>query len=218
MVEDLNLGSTHNPLEATHVVVGNISKRTLRLMVALCMTSNIVNRAWLRDSHERNIIMPCTHKYKRFSETEEFGNDKDKFQQFSVEETLQEGIKRRKEGGLLAGYKIFVCEGVAGNKAPNEEELKMMVKAAGGEWLERSNNNDRVTITTEDQSNVLLITSDPAVTGQTTNEKALAAAQNGATFFTISWLFDCMIHQKVSNTHEPGICSDLLCSILYGTP
>jgi hypothetical protein len=88
----------------------------------------------------------------------------------------------------------MVCDDVAGNKAPKEADLKMMVAAAGGEWLESSNVPVPLV---EDPIHVIVITSDPATSDQLQNEKSKIAATNGAGFFTIAWLFDSLMHQKL---------------------
>ena len=70
----------------------------------------------------------------------------------------------------------------------------MMVEAAGGSWLLSS---DVPVSISEDPTHVIVITSDPALSSQLEDEKASIAAESGAGFFTTTWLFDCMMHQKV---------------------
>ena len=47
-----------------------------------------------------------------------------------MKQTIKEGNERRKYGGLFCSWKILVCDGVAGNKAPKESDLRMTVKEA----------------------------------------------------------------------------------------
>eukprot|EP00568_Trieres_chinensis_P003009 CAMPEP_0183316142 /NCGR_PEP_ID=MMETSP0160_2-20130417/53996_1 /TAXON_ID=2839 ORGANISM="Odontella Sinensis, Strain Grunow 1884" /NCGR_SAMPLE_ID=MMETSP0160_2 /ASSEMBLY_ACC=CAM_ASM_000250 /LENGTH=75 /DNA_ID=CAMNT_0025481859 /DNA_START=195 /DNA_END=419 /DNA_ORIENTATION=+ len=56
-----------------------------------------------------------------------------------MKQSLQEGRERRKEGGLLAGWRVYFCEGVAGNKAPKEDDLDLIIRAAGGNVITSSN-------------------------------------------------------------------------------
>jgi len=191
MAKILRLELTNDPLEATHVIAGGNAhhiRRTAKLMAALCMTSNILKAEWLEDSYKKRSLLSCSH-YLLLNDTRAENAYK-----FSMKQTLIEGKERRRDGGLFAGWKIMVCDEVAGNKAPKEADLRMMVEAAGGEWLLSSNVPVAVV---DDPTHVIVITSDPALPSQIDDEKASIAAENGAGFFTTTWLFDCMMHQKL---------------------
>lgn len=193
MAKILRLEITENPLEATHVIAGdhhNHIRRTSKLMSVLCKTSNILKADWLEDSFKKRNLMTCSH-YLLLNDIRA-----ENVYSFSMKQTLIEGRERRRDGGLLAGWKIMVCNDVAGNKAPKEEDLRMMIDAAGGEWLLSS---DVPVPIIEDPTHVIVITSDPALPSQIEDEKASVAAENGAGFFTTTWFFDCMMHQKVSH-------------------
>jgi hypothetical protein len=191
MAKALNIEIVNNPLECTHSIVGdadNHIRRTAKLMAALCVTPNILRSEWLDDCYNHRLIM-STHHHTLL-------NDylAEKAYAFSMKKTIIEGIERRKYAGLFNGWRIMVCDDVAGNKAPKEADLKMMVAAAGGEWLESSNVPVPLV---EDPIHVIVITSDPATSDQLQNEKSKIAATNGAGFFTIAWLFDSLMHQKL---------------------
>jgi hypothetical protein len=191
MAKILRLEITDNPLEATHVIAGdhhNHIRRTAKLMSVLCKTSNILKADWLEDSFKKRNLMTCSH-YLLLNDIRA-----ENAYSFSMKQTLIEGRERRRDGGLLAGWKIMVCNDVAGNKAPKEEDLRMMIDAAGGEWLLSS---DVPVPIIEDPTHVIVITSDPALPSQIEDEKASVAAENGAGFFTTTWFFDCMMHQKL---------------------
>ena len=49
----------------------------------------------------------------------------------------------------------------------------------------------------EDPVHVIVITLHPATTEQLNDEKANTVTENGAGFFTTSWLFDSFMHQKM---------------------
>lgn len=191
MCSILGIDIVDDPLNATHVIAGDGEhkiRRTAKLMASLCVTPNIMRLEWLEDSYKAISIMAPNHYLLL--------NDRaaEKAYGFSMKMTLREGNERRNEGGLLYGWKILVCDGVAGNRAPKESELHMMIKAAGGTLI----NADDIPIPVEeDPTHVIVLTSDPAPPDQRDNEKAQVAAENGAGFFTTSWLFDSMMHQKL---------------------
>ena len=192
MTKILKIEMTDDPFEATHVIAGDSQhhlRRTSKLMTVLCLTSNVVKTEWLEDCFKKRSILSCSHYLLHDPKAE-------KSYSFSMKQTLMEGRERRVDGGLLAGWKILVCDNVAGNKAPKEADFRTMIKAAGGSWLLSS--NVPVSIS-EDPTHVIVITSDPALPSQLEDEKASIAAENGAGFFTTTWLFDCMMHQKVRN-------------------
>ena len=191
MAKVLNLRITSSPLKATHVIVGDEEhhiRRTAKLMSSLCVTPHILKAAWLDESYKQKKVKSTSH-YTLL-------NDyiAEKTYSFSMKQTIKEGKERRKYGGLLNGWKILICDGVAGKKAPKEAELRMMIEAAGGSWLESS---DVPVAVEEDPVHVIVITSHPATTEQLNDEKAKTAAENGAGFFTTSWLFDSFMHQKM---------------------
>jgi len=191
MARALKIEIIDNPMEATHVIAGDAEhhiRRTAKFMVALCITPNIVKAEWLEDSYHAKDILSCNrHLLLHDKKAEEAFS-------FSMRNTIREANERRKEGGLLFGWKILICKGVAGNRAPKEADLRMMINAAGGEWVDSS----QIPISLEeDPTHVIVITSDPSTTLQTNDESAYVAAESGAGFYSISWLFDCMMHQKL---------------------
>ena len=191
MAKILRLSLTENPFEATHVIAGDNDhhiRRTAKFMSLLCITSNILRAEWLEDSYKKRSLLSCSH-YLLLNDSKA-----ENLYSFSMKQTLIDGKERRRDGGLLSGWKILVCDDVAGNKAPRESDLKMMIEAAGGEWLLSSNVPVPIS---EDPTHVIVITSDPALSSQIDDEKASIAAENGAGFFSTTWLFDCMMHQKV---------------------
>ena len=192
MAKALNIEIVNDPLTCTHAIVGdadNHIRRTAKLMAVLCITPYIMSSTWLDDCYKHRLIMGPSHHMLL--------NDyiAEKAYCFSMKKTVRDGNERRKEGGILNGWKIMLCSDVAGKKAPKESDLKMMVAASGGQWLESSN----VPVPLEeDPIHVIVITSDPATLNQLEDEMARTAAENGAGFFTTGWLFDILMHQKIS--------------------
>jgi hypothetical protein len=192
MAKILKLELTDDPLEATHVIAGDSKihiRRTAKFMAALCVTSNILKAEWLEDSYKKRSLLSCS-RYLLLNDSRA-----ENVYSFSMKQTLIEGKERRRDGGLLSGWKIMICDNVARKKAPKEEDLRMMIEAAGGDWLLSS---DIPVPIREDPTHVIVITSDPALPSQIEDDKASIAAESGAGFFTTTWLFDCMMHQKVS--------------------
>jgi len=178
-------------VEATHVIAGSSQhslRRTSKLMAALCLTPNILKAEWLEESYSSRGLLSCNH-YLLLNDSKA-----ESVYSFSMRNTLREGNDRRKAGGLLCDWSVYVCDEVAGNKAPKSHELKMMIRAAGGKWITY---DDIPVPVTDDPTHVIVLTSDPPLQKQLDESKAQIAAENGAGFFTTSWLFDCMMHQKL---------------------
>ncbi len=191
MVNFLKIKLVSSPLEATHVIVSDDDhhiRRTSKLMASLCVTPHIMKADWLEDCYNKRKIKSPRH----YTVLNDYIAEK--AYSFSMKQTIKEGNERRQFGGLLHGWKIYICANVAGNKAPKEADLRMMIAAAGGTWLEP---NEVPLKDGEDPSHVIVITSHPATTEQLEDENAKKAAENGAGYFTTSWLFDSFMHQKM---------------------
>lgn len=191
IINFLKIELIDGPLLATHVVAGDSGhpmRRTWKLMAAFCITPRILKCEWLEDSYKNKELL----SYKRYL----LLNDTlaESVYSFSMKSTLREGNERRRDGGLLAGWRILICTNVAGNKAPRETELFTMIGAAGGITI---STDDIPLPPTDDPTHVIVITSDPPLPAQLQNPECQVAAGNGAGFFTSTWFFDCMMHQKV---------------------
>lgn len=194
MVVDLDLGLEDDVLKATHVIAGGPEhsiRRTPKLMIALCLTPHILSLDWLNDSYKKKSAQPCSHYLLLNDEVAESNYS------FSMKATIREGKQRRLEGGLLAGWSLLFCQDVAGNKAPKEAELRMIVSAAGGTFIDYS---DIPLVEDIDRTHVLVITSDPPLPHQTENPATKAIADSGAGFFSTTWLFRCIMQQKLTGT------------------
>lgn len=182
---------------ATHVIAGdnkNSLRRTPKLMIGICRTSKIVHLDWLIKSAKAREALVCN----------DFLLLKDKKAErlygFKMREALQRGdALRRNDELLLSGYWVYVCNGVAGNKAPPEKELELIVDAAGGKWL--SSVGPRV-IKDLDASKLLIISPEKpnkkkAKSGEAKDvEKAI---KRGAQDHPASWLFQCIIRQSLDD-------------------
>jgi len=191
MTKALKLEVVEDPLLATHVIAGDSShpmRRTWKLMASLCVTSFILKAEWLEESFKGRTLLSF-NRYLLLNDSVA-----EKAFKFSMKNTLREGNERRRDGGLLSDWSILLCDNVAGNKAPKEAELHTMIGAAGGKIIYK---DDIPLPPANDPTHVIVITSDPALPGQLQDSNAQVAAENGAGFFTTSWLFDCMMHQKL---------------------
>lgn len=177
---------------ATHVIAGDSEtslRRTPKLMIAFCSTKNIVTLQWLLDSsRSKTVLDPGQYLLLQDTSAESrYG--------ISMKQTLLRGVERRKDGGLLAGWNIFFCDGVAGNKAPSEHELALVVRSAGGKVI-RSNQlpiND-----CEVARKTIVITSHPLLAEQISSSAIIQVITDGAGLpQTTKWLFDCIMHQKL---------------------
>jgi len=190
-----SLGGTHiedfeYAYSATHIIAGdakNSIRRTPKMMIAFSVTSKILHLDWLLNSYKQKQFQATGHYLLLRDEIAE-----NKYS-FSLRQTLQEGYERRKEGGLLKGRCIIFCEGVAGNKAPKEDELRYIVEAAGGQVISLP---EISSITPALAANVIVIISDPVLPGQISG-KIAKVAETGEGVFSTTWLFDSLFHQKI---------------------
>jgi hypothetical protein len=175
---------------ATHVIAYDDKtpmRRTPKLMIALsCKTKNIVRLQWLIESHAANELLPC----EDFLALDKVAEKK---YSFSMKKTLSIIGSRIDNDAprLLEGWSVFVCKGVAGNRAPDAKELRLMVEAAGGSWL------SSFTKKGPDFSKILIITSDPEESKQVSVKAVSEALENGAAKRTTSWLFDTLMKQEL---------------------
>lgn len=196
MVDELGMWLVDNTIigasTATHVIAGanstSLRARTPKFMIAISRTSNILHMDWLTNSYAEKRVLDC-QKYRLINDTAA-----EKTYNFSMLNSLEEGEKRRNEGGLLNGWNIYICEGVAGNKAPKQEELLLIIKAAGGNILKYPDINS---LGKEDQAKSIVLTSTPATSEQKKDPKVSRLARFGKGYFTTSWLFDCIINQQL---------------------
>lgn len=191
LVNDINDAHT-----ASHVIASNGKlslKRTPKLMIALNKTANIVTLNWLTESAKSGKALPCSNYFILDDKEAEsrYG--------FSMKKTLDRVRQNIKHGTpVLGGFAVFVCKGVAGNKSPPENELKLIIEAAGGEWvsslsalLNARNDNSR--------RGFLIITSnDPEDRTKQLKIRAVASAlKHGAVAKSTSWLFQIMMTQQL---------------------
>ena len=76
-----------------------------------------------------------------------------------------------------------------------KEELEMIIQAAGGTMIDHS---DLPLSYGKDRSHVIVITSDPPLPEQVGNILGRELAHDGAGFFSTTWLFQCIMQQKLS--------------------
>jgi len=193
MIKSLNIEIVDDPVLCTHVIASDSVhslRRTPRLMATLCITSNILKASWIEESYKNGTLLNCNRFLLLNDELAE-----KKFS-FLMKNTLREGNKRRVEGGVFAGMIVLLCLNVAGNRAPKENELRMMVECAGGKMALISEFSLSENV---DTSNVLIITSNPPIPpNQISSKKFNLAVANGALAFPISWMFDSFMRQKIS--------------------
>merc|ERR1712194_417788 len=113
---------------------------------------------------------------------------------FSMKETLHNGRRARLErGGVLGGWSVYICSGVAGNNAPSSKDLDLIVQATGATLL---SNLTRIA----DPLKTIVITSDPVTQCQL--KESGAARGLGGKIRTTLWLFSTIITQQPSFAAE----------------
>ena len=95
-------------------------KFTAKVLVAMCSTKNIVSLDWLRQCDAQGQVVPCDDFLLLQKKVIE-----------NIDLNLSSGIR------ILDGWKVFIWKGVAGKKCPNQKELKLIVEAAGGIWIDK---------------------------------------------------------------------------------
>jgi hypothetical protein len=184
---------------ATHIIAGDdkISlRRTPKLMVALCKTSNIVGLQWLLKSAKAKRALPS----KAYLLLDDAGAEKQ--YRFSMRETLIQADGMRANGkALLTGYSVHVCSGVAGkdtknNKTPRLGEFKLIVEAAGASWMSSLPEPSKTGV---DCSKIILISSKIAKEAKTQLSKngAPDAIKHGATTISTEELFHRLMTQSL---------------------
>lgn len=200
MVESIGgvlVETVDDAITATHAIAGDGKtslRRTPKLMICLCKTSNILDLKWLTASAKaKEPLNPNDYLLLNDKQAE-------KSYDFSMRETLQNGSAVRSErGGLLGAWSIHFCKGVAGKKAPPENELRLIVAATGGTMLKTISAKATKDL---DPAKTILITSDPATAAQKSDKDVKRLSSAGARVFTTSWLFHCMITQHLSEIDE----------------
>lgn len=198
MIKDIGaeyIESIEDAHVATHVIASDGNdpmRRTSKLMISLCTTSNILKIEWLVESAKAQQIL----------DTDEFLLLDDvvaeKKYGFSMKETIQSGVLARENiGGVLGGRCVYIyqdavetlCRGVARNKDTILRELHLIIKAAGGSVMESLSNLSSIhhTVLLTDQSESSVST-DRMV---------------GATIMTSSGFLRMMITQ---NPYTAGMC------------
>lgn len=178
---------------ATHVIVTDGKtklRRTPKLMVCICKSPNIVKLEWLEQSAKEQRVLDTT-PYLLIDDKEA-----EKRYNFSMKDTIQNGIQVREKGGVLGGLYVYICSGVAGNQAPSTKELNLIIEAAGGNVLSSlstSNTNPAKTI---------VLTSDPCTHSQLREPGVKNIPQMGGKIVSTSWLFHVIITQCINPVIE----------------
>lgn len=172
---------------ATHMIASDGESslpRTPKLMIAMCCTANIVSVEWLKQSATKGKALP-PNKFLLVDDKKA-----EKTYNFSMRDTLKNINANLKKGHrVLEGWHILVCNGVAGNNAPGEEELKLIISAAGGTWITSSEEAN-------DIKRTIVITKDPEP--KRLGRAAAAAVDNGARKKSTKWLFHTLITQELN--------------------
>ena len=163
-------------------------------MICVCKTSQILNIDWLEQSA----------KEQRVLDTRDFlllgDKEAEKRYNFSMKETLENGRKARLEsGGVLGGWYVYICSGVAGNNAPSAKELNLVVEATGATLLRNLGD-------ISDPTKTIILTSDPSTDAQRSEEGVERLTEQGAKVLSTTWLFHTIITQQFSTAvaEEPA--------------
>jgi hypothetical protein len=181
---------------ATHVIAGSKGtpmRRTPKLMIGLCITSNIVSLDWLIHSAKEKRPLPT----KDFLLVD--NEDSEALYNFKMRETLMRAGRMRSDGkSLLGQYSIYMCAGVAGNKSANNrtpplEEFRLIVEAAGASWVKTLPK----TTSSRLSSTIILVSKlKKEASRQLSTKKVAEAIKNGAICKTTEELFHGIMTQK----------------------
>jgi hypothetical protein len=192
------LDKVSDAASATHVIAGSKGtrlRRTPKLMIGLCRTSNIVDLEWLLQSAKDRKPLPS----KKFLLVKD-GVAETQYD-FNMRETLVRAGKLRSNGKIVLGtYCVFVCTGVAGNQSkdnrtPPLKEFRLILEAAGATWISSLPNS---TSSSSIFSKVILIVSkvEREAKKQLSLKKVAEAVNKGAISQTTEELFHGIMTQK----------------------
>eukprot|EP00970_Alexandrium_tamarense_P019258 scaffold13820_cov207-Alexandrium_tamarense.AAC.2 len=196
MIEDIGaelVEAIGDAATATHIIVNDGKsyklRRTPKLMIGISKTNNIISLEWLEQS-ARN---------QRVLETEEFlyfgDEEAEERYNFSMKETIQNGITARRErGGVLGGWNVYICNGVAGNNAPSAKELHLIIESAGGRVIKSLSDSYSL-----NPLKTIIMTSDPSTISQRGEAGVARMTSMGTTTCVPQWLFQVIISQKLPN-------------------
>ena len=167
-------------------------RRTPKLMICLCKTSQILSIEWLEQSAKEQRVLD-TNDFLLLGDEEA-----EKTYNFSMKETLENGRKARLDrDGVLGGWYVYICSGVAGNNAPSSKDLTLICQASGATLLGSLK-------TIVDPLKTIVITSEPSTQSQL-KERGVARVEGlGAKILSTSWLFHTIITQNFSTTVGVG--------------
>ena len=180
---------------ATHIIVTDGAtkfRRTPKLMVCICKSPNIIKLEWLEQSAKEQRVLD-TAPYLLVGDKEA-----EKHYSFSMKETIQNGIQvRETTGGVLGGLYVYICSGVAGNRAPSTKELNLIIEAAGGKVL-----SSLATCKLLDPAKTIVLTSDPSTPSQLREPGVRNILKLGGKTMKTSWLFHVIITQCINPVIE----------------
>lgn len=180
---------TDNPDEwgrVTHLLVDEKvnTKRTAKLMIAMCRARHVCTTAWLRKCLEEKQVVPLNSPVDPRVRKNPEPNRR------ITDESLERALELRSAGKyILSDFAISVCKRVAGDKAPSLDELRCMVENAGGVWL-----GEKVPDKKIEWKQTIVITSDPCNRAQ---KKSLETKGDDVEARTTSWLFDTLMLQRL---------------------
>lgn len=130
LVRAIGAEITEDPLEATHMVIGEL-KRTPKLMVAInAGVQHVVGLDWLQKSAKKGTPLPVTKASKFLIKDAA----KEKLWGFELSRTL--ALPRGAgHDGVFEGLVVLVTPGVCGVRSPKEEDFAAIVTSGGGRWL-----------------------------------------------------------------------------------
>lgn len=179
---------------ATHVIAGSRDRsmrRTPKLMIGLCKTSNIVDVEWLIQSSKQHKALPSTN-FQLLNDSQAEAQYK-----FEMRESLRRAGRMRSTGNsLLGGFTVCCCPGVAGNKkkgnmTPPAKEFQLIVEAAGALWAPS-------VVKIADFSRLIIVVSklEDEAAKQISTKKVAEALQNGAISKSTEEIFDSIMQQQ----------------------
>ena len=176
---------------ATHVIASDGKtklRRTPKLMICFSATPNILTLSWLEASSKEQKVLDADDFLLTDKEAE-------KRYEFSMKETIENGRKARLDrGGVLGDTSIYICSGVAGNKAPSMKELQLIIQAAGGTVLK--------TLTNSNPLKTIVLTSDPSTKTQLKERGVSKAEGAGAKIMTTTQLFHTVTTQHLDQEEK----------------
>jgi hypothetical protein len=169
-----------------------------KFLAALSIGASIVTLEWLIESQAAGTLLSVDSFLISSAEAAE------KEHNFSLQNSIANGILAHSNGGICNGLDIYLTTGVASVQGPSRATFKALIETAGA--AERTKSSVKTLIKNGHAGALLVLTSDPATPQQI--KDAADAKAHGATVTTFRNFFAVLLNQSFQGISMP-VMTDL---------